>query len=202
MAQSTETNSHGTNVLALTGLRVDAENASVARFPLANVGSVRERVRRLVQESAADIMVTSAACGAHLLALEVADEFGLGVDIILPFTRDRFRIASVTDRPGNWGPLFDRLIDAAERNGAVHFLTAAASHHDAYLQLTWTILQRAMELVRSTRNGRAASQPGIVTAVVVWDGNPRGPDDVTAAFVRQAQSKHLALREVNTLAPK
>jgi hypothetical protein len=30
--------------------------------------------------------------------------------VILPFERRRFRETSVTDRPGDWGPLYDQVI--------------------------------------------------------------------------------------------
>ena len=64
---------------------------------------MRRRIRALLNASAATILVSSAACGADLIALSEARELGLGLRIILPFARDKFRISSVADRPGIGG---------------------------------------------------------------------------------------------------
>src|SRR5947209_320182 len=94
-------------VIALAGRRIDAPNAETPRFPLENREKVGNRIRDFLAEHGATALVCSAACGADLLALEAAEELGLRRRILLPFAPDRFRATSVTDRPGEWGPLFD-----------------------------------------------------------------------------------------------
>jgi hypothetical protein len=57
-------------VIALAGRRIDAIDAKAARFPLQAVPLVRERVSDLLQREHAKALVSSAACGADLIALE------------------------------------------------------------------------------------------------------------------------------------
>src|SRR5215510_14628657 len=97
-------------VAALAGRRIDAADASTSRFPLANTELVRERLQALLRAEQSDALVCSAAYGADLIALDVAGALGLRRRVVLPFAAERFRQSSVTDRPGDWGPLFDQII--------------------------------------------------------------------------------------------
>src|SRR6476646_7796432 len=58
---------------ALAGRRIDAADSEKSRFPLANVSLVRDRLRELFIKRGVDTLVCSAACGADLVALEVAE---------------------------------------------------------------------------------------------------------------------------------
>src|ERR1700674_843044 len=98
-------------VFAIAGRRIDAPDSDTPRFPLRNVGLVSKRVRALLEARKPTALVSSAACGADLIALEQASELGIKYRVILPFDPDRFRITSVVDRPGDWGPVYDRLIN-------------------------------------------------------------------------------------------
>src|ERR1700687_257733 len=97
-------------IVALAGRRVDPVDADTRRFPLENVTLVRKRLSELFVAERATALVSSAACGADLAALEAAERLGLRWRIVLPFAPERFRQTSVIDRPGDWGPVFDRLI--------------------------------------------------------------------------------------------
>src|ERR1700730_18749721 len=79
-----------------------------------HVPLVRRRIVDLLAEEHTEALVCSAACGADLIALEEAERLGLRRRIVLPFAAKRFRETSVIDRPGDWGPVFDRLIYSAE----------------------------------------------------------------------------------------
>src|SRR5215471_3104187 len=94
---------HGVNVVALAGRRIDVVGETNPRFPLECVPVVRERIREVLQKTRARVLVCSAACGADLLGMEVARELGMGVQVILPTARRTFRKTSVVDRPGDWG---------------------------------------------------------------------------------------------------
>ena len=102
-------------VVALAGRRIDAAGSSVSRFSLSDVALVRERLRHQLRAAKPEIVVCSAACGADLLALDVAMRLGIRRRVILPFGVKDFREHSVIDRPGDWGTLFDQLISEAER---------------------------------------------------------------------------------------
>jgi hypothetical protein len=104
-------------VIAVAGRRIDAEDAETARFPLANLPLVRERLTAYLAARGATRIVVSAACGADLLALEAARAAGLPRRIVLPFDRKTFRTTSVTDRPGDWGRLYDALLAEAAAAG-------------------------------------------------------------------------------------
>src|SRR6267378_3813558 len=93
-------------VVALAGRRIDLPGTQPPRFPLDNIGTVGRRFAEALDKVHAVALVCSAACGADLVALEQAERLGLRRRIVLPFRRERFRSTSVTDRPGDWGPLF------------------------------------------------------------------------------------------------
>jgi hypothetical protein len=188
----------GMNIVALVGRRIDADNAATPHFPLEHEPAVKERIRSVLQETQAEILVCSAACGADLLALEVARQMHLRVHLILPLDRERFRETSVVDRPGKWGPRFDQQVDAARDEGALRVLEPGPNPHEAYLRGVEAILDQAVACSDQTATGEAAATRGHITAVAVWDGHSRGPRDVTEAFLRGADARGIPVRHVST----
>ena len=156
-------------IIALAGRRIDASNAKESRFPLGNVEIVRARVRSLFQEKGASAVVSSAACGADLIALSEAGQLGLRRRVVLPFGRARFRETSVTDRPGEWGSLYDQVIDAVAAAGDLVVLQNK-SDDEAYAAANQAILDEAVALNQ------------LVAALLVWDGASRGKGDLTEEF--------------------
>jgi hypothetical protein len=177
-------------VTALTGRRIDAANATAARFPLAHVDRVRERLERLLRVQGSAALVCSAACGADLIALDVADALGLRRRIVLPFALERFRQSSVTDRPGTWGPLFDRVIEEVRAKGDLVVLGLDEGDGATYAAANAAILNDAETL--------AGGDPAQVTAVIVWEGGSRGEGDHTEAFATLARARGHPVREVLT----
>jgi len=177
-------------IVALAGRRIDAPDSSPPRFPLPNVTLVERRLDELFARVGATALVGSAACGADLLASLVAGRRGLRRRVVLPFDRDRFRATSVSDRPGDWGPLYDRVLAELEATGDVVILNGYRERDDAYLAVNRAILDEAAAL------GRAASVE--VVAVLVWEGAPRGDDDVTAAFGAEARRRGYRVEQVTT----
>jgi hypothetical protein len=175
-------------VLALAGRRIDAAGAEEVRFPLENVASVRRRLLALMSAHGARALVCSAAAGADLLALDAALELGLRARIVLPFDRVRFRDASVTDRPGDFGRLFDRIIDAVQARGDLVVMEGASTDAASYRAANEAILDEAARLAR----------PAVPIAVVAWDGRPRGSEDATAAFASAARGYGWSVLEVLT----
>ena len=178
-------------VIALAGRRVDAPQAETVRFPLANVPQVRKRIADWFSQHNVHTLVCSAACGADLLALSAAEEFGIRCHIILPFPREQFRVASVVDRGNEWGLPFDAILDRVEAQGNIVVLGYAPESESAYLETNHVILELAISL--GTQMDRK------VGAVVVWDGSSRGQDDVTAAFQKEARTRDLMVEEISTL---
>jgi hypothetical protein len=114
-------------IIAAAGRRIDAEDATSARFPLKNVALVQQRLDELFGREAATALVSSGACGADLVALTVAGARQMRRRMVLPFSRDEFRTSSVTDRPGDWGPVYDRVLAELDKTGDVVTLAGHAA---------------------------------------------------------------------------
>jgi hypothetical protein len=177
-------------VVAAAGRRIDKPGADPERFPLRNL----ERVGRAVHEALAAIpvlvLVSSAACGADLLALEAAGTLGIRRRVVLPFDIDRFRQESVIDRPGNWGPVFDAQIAEIKAAGDLIVLDAPVGD-EAYALANVTILNEGEML--------AATAAAEKVAMVAWDGSLRGPDDITAHFRIEALSRGWTVQDIPTV---
>src|ERR1700694_5191780 len=126
MAETTQIPYHA--VIALAGRRIDAPDTDPPRSPRETAPIVRQRIAALLSAEHAEALVCSAACGTDLIALTEAERLGLRRRIVLPFPAKRFRETSVTDRPGAWGPLFDRMIALAE--GANDLVTLSGTGDD------------------------------------------------------------------------
>ena len=176
-------------IIALAGRRVDATDAKEARFPLKSAGIVRERIHAFLKERAT-ALVSAAACGADLIALSEAGRLGIRRRVVLPFERHRFRETSVIDRPGDWGPIYDEVLDAVEAAGDLVVLPAV-SDAEAFAAANRGILDEALSL------GRTMHQPA--EAVLVWDGKSRGDHDVTEDFGTEARKRGLTVHEVRTV---
>jgi hypothetical protein len=180
-------------VIALAGRRIDAPGSDPPRFPLDKVPTARRRLAKLMSVEDVTALVCSAACGADLVALEEAERLGLRRRIVLPFPPKRFRKTSVVDRPGDWGPVFDRLISAAERAGDLVVLSAETGNDDAaYAAANEAIIHEAQLLADATA-------PSRLIAVVVWEGEARAGNDATEAFRHLASIAGFEQRSVPTL---
>jgi hypothetical protein len=177
-------------IIALAGRRVDSADAKQPRFPAANVEMVRTQIHAVFKGKGATALVSAAACGADLIALSEAGGLGLRRRVILPFERSRFRETSVTDRPGDWGPLFDQVLDAVEAAGDLVILPAAPPE-EAYVTANRAILDEAMVLAIRTHEQ--------AIAVLIWDGASRGEHDRTEEFGDEARKRDLAVIEVLTI---
>lgn len=159
-------------VAALAGRRIDPIGADEPHFPLSAVPRVRSALRdRLVAESPRTL-VCSAACGADLIALDLANRLGIPAHIVLPFSEERFRLTSVTDRPGDWGQVFDSVVRRARGHGLLTILRDAGEGDAAYSAATRQIVAITKEL--------AGNGPAI--AIAVSDHRPRQTHDATSEF--------------------
>jgi hypothetical protein len=182
-------------VIALAGRRIDKLDAATPRFPLANVELVRERIAALLSAEHAEALVCSAACGADLLALGEAERLGLRRRIVLPFPPERFRKKSVIDRPGNWGPMFDRLVAAARAAGDLVILPNTGDDSDAaYAEANQAIIREAAALVRTN----ADVIPGRLVAAIVWEGSARAGTDASGGLLSLARKAGFEERSIPT----
>lgn len=130
--------------VALSGRRIDSTSGSV-RFPLSARTIVENRLVEYFSELSATQLVSSAACGADLVAISAARRAGLppkAITIVLPFLVKHFRKSSVTDRPGNWGPVYGEAIAAAQAVGTPIILDLEHSKNP-YFIATQRIVEEA-----------------------------------------------------------
>lgn len=167
-------------------------NPSEERFPLRNIARVSRDVGRALGELKPSTVVGSGACGADLLVLEAAAELGIRRRVILPFDRVTFRASSVSDRPGDWGPRFDAVINQVIAQGDLVELALDPKNDATYAQVNLAILADADNLARSTGED--------CRALVIWNGATRGSSDVTAAFLEEVRRRGWSPTVINTLA--
>jgi hypothetical protein len=97
----------------------------------------------------------------------------------------------VVDRDGNWGGRFDLVLQAAITSGDVIELDHAKDDPNVFTATNEAILDEAVH---------QGSTIGLRTlAMVVWDGVSRGADDITKAFLNQAQCRKLEVIAVPTM---
>ena len=184
----------GGTVVALAGRRIDAPGADPPRFPPERVPAVRQRLVDMLAAEQAAVLVCSAACGADLVALAAAERLGLRRRIVLPFAAERFRTTSVTDRPGDWGPLFDRMIAAAGEAGDLVVLDSREGDDAAYAAANEAIIREAQGLARAAAGGPSSR----LHAVIVWEGTAREGNDATGEFQELARKAGFEKRIVLT----
>jgi len=186
------------SVVVMAGRRIDPPQASQPRFPLSNVPVVTRDIENLLRRRRATTLVSAAACGADLIAQDVARKLGLRRRIVLPFQPAVFRAASVTDRPGDWGDLFDIVIAEVAAAGELRIIDDGhGGLSDPYTATNERLLREAFEL--SGQCTMAQSSPPALAAAVVWEGRDRGARDYTSAFAELARARGLTVDEVLTL---
>lgn len=187
--------SAGKLIIALAGRRIDPPD-SEPHFPLTSVDRVTaELEHRITSEAGA--LVCSAACGADLLALEIAESAGVPYHIVIPFDVDEFRKRSVTDRPGlSWGPLFDRLVAQAAKAGRLWVDKLDPEADESFRTSNVRILELARSLAVPRLGEGFSSQ---LIAIVVWEGRSRGAGDITEHFKLAAEQEGFRIETVLTV---
>lgn len=177
-------------IAALAGRRIDPADALAPHFPAGSVPDVQRRIARVLRAEHVSAIVCAAACGADLTALAAAAELGIRRCIVLPYAVDVFRRESVVDRPGDWGPLFDRFVAEAQAAGDLVILGISAER-EPFEQANAAILDEAQAL------SRAASQA--TAAFVVWDGPLTGRVDYTNDFALAAEQRNIPVHAIGIL---
>ena len=179
-------------IVALAGRRIDATDAREIRFPIESVEKVRQELRELLRSTRPAAIVCSGANGADLVALEVAGEIGIPRTMVLPFDPVVFKSVSVTDRPGNWEDLFNRICKEIKKEGQLIILNFAVDDKDAYEKTSIAILNQAQILAE-----KYASKE--ITGVIIWEGSVKEKEDVTNHFIREGIKRGLLIKEIKTL---
>ncbi|MDE3230034.1 MAG: hypothetical protein KGO05_09125 [Chloroflexota bacterium] len=184
-------------IVAVAGRRIDAPNAQPPRFPLARREPTYRRILAQLRAMGATAVVCSAACGADLLALKAARELEIRRHIILPYHEDWFLEDSVTDRPGEWESLYRSLLADAHAANDLVTLDFPRGSDDAFRAANETILSEAQRLADEESPTNPAAALG---GLIVWEGAPRGPDDITAHLRDRLLAAHARVEQAITLA--
>jgi hypothetical protein len=170
-------NSANSSVMAVAGRRIDAAGTRPPRFPAVEEAHVREELVHRLTLNKVQHLVCSAACGTDILALEAATDLGILSTVVLPFPPAIFRSMSVTDRPGDWGVRFDRLLASSASSGNIIVLDEESTSEAAFMKANWSILYLANEVAIPRK-----------IACVAWEGGSREGEGITAHFLRSALS--------------
>ena len=182
-------------IVALAGRRIDAEDTPSPRFPTENIERIKEKIGLLFIEKKPDWLISSGACGADLIALDVAGELQINRKMILPFKAETFRSTSVTDRPGDWGMLFDRIYDELKKENNVIDLGYDKDEEDIYEKANFDILNEADKM----HNESSGTETAKKIAIVIWEGKPKDSGDTTDHFRQEALKRGYEIREINSL---
>ena len=179
-------------IIVVAGRRVDAAGTTASRFPVGHVTSVKEKLKSLFVSLKPMALISSAACGADLLALEAAGELGIQRSIVLPFDQQQFKSSSVTDRPGEWGNMYDKICEQVAKEEGLQVHNYPKDDDETYRRTNIDILEKAKALADKSGSKER-------TAVIVWDGQPRDKDDITWHFKKEAEQRGFTITEINTL---
>ncbi|MEO8304926.1 MAG: adenylate/guanylate cyclase domain-containing protein [Betaproteobacteria bacterium] len=193
-------------VLAFAGHLADAPDRATPRFPAGLELAVTAEIRRHLAGLNAPIVYASAACGADLIAIEVAIDLGVEVNIVLPFNRDDFVRTSVAVGGAGWTQRFD---DALTRATRVIHATEESHLGDDVLFEHAAMLVEGLAALRAAQLETAPSMLCVIDSASVghvggtrrsfdrWGAHFGPPDTIELSALRSgapAQSPAAALR--------
>lgn len=188
MPNQKNANTDKTRVAVLAGRRIDAPASGTKRFPLERITDVNRLIEEVFVFEGVTALVSSAACGADLIALELARARNLKTRIILPFDVETFKKISVTDRPGNWEESYYDAIGYAQESDDLVVLGVPVEGASAFSITNQNLIAEAALVAGD-------SKP---LAITVWDGASRGKDDATSEFRKLATEGGFDLVNVST----
>lgn len=204
-------------IIAVAGRRVSPPGDPKPRFPESRVDAVRSQLAQLMRDVGATALVASGARGADLLAMQAAAQLDLDRWMVLPFDPKTFRESSVEDErekgfQRDWGRDFNEVVDElatpagdgvgdrSVRGGLIVLgLPVTGENQSAYDATNDAILDTAERLARQSRSGAGCDPHCRVLAVVVWEGEKRGEDDLTWSFKEKAKARNLPVRVILTV---
>jgi hypothetical protein len=151
-------------VLLFSGHMVDLPDRKLPRFPASRVTAAGRAIHAELDKlgiAAGDRAVTSGASGGDLLFALDCLARGAGIEIYLPYPRDRFVQSSVLPGGARWLVMFDEVM--AHPQTVLHVMSPAdddAEDGNAYARCNLAMLRRALNLAR-----------GPIDLVCLWDGS-------------------------------
>jgi hypothetical protein len=178
-------------IVILAGRRIDAENASIERFPRRMVANVAKSIRDTLTECSAICLVCSAAAGADLLALDTALDIGIRCRVVIFSSVEEFGRASVSDRGPEWEAMYTRVIRAV---GSCNLVCVPAGSDDAssFRQVNERLFEEAFAEKESQNVTDEVS-------VAVWDQRRKSEPDFTAEYIDIAKKYGIKLISITTI---
>ena len=169
-------------IVVFAGRRIDDPSTKEVVFAIENIPVVRSRLQQFFMLHPVTALVCSAASGADLLALDIADSLGIQREIILPTNTSIFKQTSVIDRPGPWENLYKRLVETPDPLTRVLELQLPAGEL-AYAQTTIAIVKQGLQKASLTKKQ--------IMGLVVWEGHEQAAPDYTADFIKEARNHQI-----------
>lgn len=176
------------NVATIVGRRIDPQDEENCRFPQSKIPDVTHAIETTLMTNDVEMIVCSAACGTDLIALEIAERLGILAHIVLPMEILEFRETSVTDRPGDWSNIFDRVIARAQKAKSLIILPPEKSNDLSFHKANEVILKTAI----------FEANPANPLSIIVWEGQSRGTADFTDDFRKLADENDLHIVEIKS----
>jgi hypothetical protein len=118
--------------------------------------------------------------------------------IILPYRGDWFVADSVLDRPGRWGTLYESVCGEAKATRNLVTLHKPRGTEEAFRATTDRIIEDALGLAKRESPANPAAE---LAVLIVWEGAPRGADDMTAYMLDRMCTAGARVEQVFTLPP-
>ncbi|WP_152127079.1 hypothetical protein [Rudanella paleaurantiibacter] len=182
-------------VIAFAGRRIDALDSEEVRFPLSQVPLIRQRIENKLINLNCNTLICSGACGSDLIALSVARSLDIKRELLLPYSVEIFRRESVTDRPGNWGELFDQIVQELTLNKSITILNFDERDPQTYFKTNEKLVEKAIIISKKQSINYLHNTIGLI----VWEGRSYGTNDTTNNFKKVAINQGLIIEEILTI---
>lgn len=179
------------NIVVCAGHMFDKVDRAKPRFPFRAEEMVRQEIKKRLADMEAQVGFCSLACGTDMLFAEAILERGGEVNIVLPFNKEDFRLASVDVVPDvDLGARFEKILENAA-TVTVLTETGRATEAAAYDYCNQVLI--GLSLLKAQFLGID------VKPFAVWNGAPgdgRGGTEGFVNFWRQRQF-HVELIELD-----
>lgn len=177
-------------IVAFAGRRIDEIDAINPRFPIKNIDKVKEKITKYFIRNKLTFLVSAAAYGSDIIALEVALDLKVEIQVILPFKPEFFKIRSVIDRDTTWGPRFDKIINTLMSSNHLVYSDTEYEDDNSFKKCNTEILNFALSKFEINKK---FSEYEELRALIAWDGKKKITTDITFNFIEQARMRKIKI---------
>jgi hypothetical protein len=195
-------------IVALAGRRIDKPYTKTPAFPFSNIEKVSAELNNFFNENNVTHLVSSGACGADLLGLEVAIKLKISCYLILPFEKEIFVSKSVSDCFKNemWEAVFNKIYTSLEEQQKITILSISPEDEDKYQKTNKAILNKVESLsasLKKTEEYLSSNLKPQKIALILWEGKPKAKEidttDYTENLLESAKEMGFETEVINTL---